>query len=83
MNIPANHYRSGEQVTIGVEAADASVRGCRGEVARIICHSHFGYVYDVNLADGRRTRVLEPTLRKIFQAGNWTGCAWQPKRAAR
>lgn len=79
MDIPANHYRPGEEVMIGQEAADATMRDRRGKVARIICHPQFGYVYSIHLDDGRKGRVLEPTLRKIYQQGSWESCSWQPR----
>ena len=39
--------------------------------------------YGVSTKSGTCTILLESTLQKRFEPGDWCGCDWQPRREAR
>lgn len=80
MNNPL--FRPDEKARVGRYAHDRRFVGQQCTVIRALdpIGGEHRYIVDVS---GTTTILLEVTLQKVFERGDWRGCVWQPKREAR
>lgn len=92
MSIP--HFRQDERAMVGPNPHDPSIAHQPCKILRVVTPIYGAHRYLIELGNGRRATLLEPTLRKIFQRSDWRSLKatwygkpdcyiWQPKREAR
>lgn len=72
-----------EEAHIGPRAHDRRMIGRTCTIRCIMKPIGGEHRYGVKTSSGLYTILLESTLVKEFERGNWAGCVWQPRREAR
>ena len=72
-----------EEARVGIYATNKSIRGRACTIRAVLKPVEGENRYRIRTLSGEYSIVLESTLRKTFERGRWSDCAWQPRWEAR